>query len=78
MIEKLLLLNALNPIVVTLVPMVTVVRLVQPENAYIPILVTLLGMVMLVREVQAPNAKNPMLVTLEVGVNVTLARLEQP
>jgi len=42
---------------------VTLVRLVQEENALAPILVTLLGIVTLVRLLQLLNAKSPMLVT---------------
>ena len=60
---------------VTLLGMVTLVRLVQPENAQSPMLVTLLGMVTLVRLVQSANAQSPMLVTL-LGM-VTLVRLVQ-
>ena len=41
---------------VTLLGIVTLVRLVQPENAMIPMLVTLLGIVTLVRLVQPENA----------------------
>ena len=62
--------------VVTLLPMVTLVRLVQHKNAYFPMLVTLFGMVMLVKLVQPKNAEFPMLVTL-FGM-VMLVRLVQP
>jgi hypothetical protein len=41
---------------VTLSGMVTLVRLVQSENAAYPMLVTLLGMVTLARLVQLENA----------------------
>jgi hypothetical protein len=41
---------------VTLVPIVTLIRLVQRENALPPMLATLLGIVMLVRLVQYENA----------------------
>ena len=41
---------------VTLLGIVTLVRLVQPENASFPMLVTLLGIVTLVRLVQPENA----------------------
>src|SRR2546426_664240 len=58
---------------VTLLGIVTLVRLVQRENAWDPMMVTLLGIVTLVRLVQAENAKLPMLVTL-LGI-VTLVRL---
>ena len=61
---------------VTLLGIVTLVRLVQPENAQSPMLVTLLGIVTLVRLVQSENAASPMLVTL-LGI-VTLVRLVQP
>ena len=44
--------NALLPILVTLLGIFMLVRLVQPENAPSPILVTLLGTVILVRLVQ--------------------------
>ena len=61
---------------VTLVGIVTLVKLVQPENAEFPMSRTLLGIVMLVTLVQFWNAWSPMLVTL-VGI-VTLVRLVQP
>ena len=48
---------------VTLLGIVTLVRLVQSENASLPMLVTLLGIVTLVRLVQPKNASSPMLVT---------------
>ena len=41
---------------VTLLPMVTLVRPVQPENAQPPMLVTLFGIVTLVSPVQSENA----------------------
>jgi hypothetical protein len=41
---------------VTLLGIVTLVRPVQPENAYAAMLVTLLGIVTLVRPVQPENA----------------------
>ena len=41
---------------VTPFPMVTLVRLLQPENAEYPMLVTLSGIVMLVRLLQPENA----------------------
>jgi hypothetical protein len=41
--------NAHCPMLVTPLPIVTLVRLVQPENAPSPMLVTLSGIVMLVR-----------------------------
>ena len=44
---------------VTLLAIVTLVRLVQPSNAAAPMLVTLLGIVTLVRLVQRPNAPLP-------------------
>ena len=44
--------NALIPIFVTLLPIVTLVRLVQPWNVFSSILVTLLGIVTLVMVVQ--------------------------
>ena len=49
---------------VTLLGIVTLVRLVQNSNASLPMLVTLLGIVTLVRLVQTSNAWSPMLVTL--------------
>ncbi len=55
--------------VVTLLPMVTLVRLPQPENAAYPMVVTLLGMVMVVKLPQPENAKYPMVVTLSGIVN---------
>ena len=56
-------------------PIVTLVRLLQPENAQYPMLVTLSGIVTLVRLLQSENAHSPMLVTL-LGI-VTLVRLLQ-
>ena len=47
------------------VVMLTLVRLVQRENAPMPMLVTLPGMVTLVRLMQRENAEFPMLVTPE-------------
>ena len=58
-------LNALDPILVTLLPMVTLVSWGQYLNAPPSILVTLLPMVMLVRLEQIWNALDPILVTLE-------------
>ena len=58
---------------VTLLGIVTLVRLVQSSNAHPPMLVTLLGMVTLVRLEQLANAPSPMLVTL-LGI-VTLVKL---
>ncbi len=49
---------------VTLLPIVTEVRPLQPEKAYCPMLVTLLGIVTEVRPLQPEKAKPPMLVTL--------------
>ena len=54
----------MSPMLVTLLPIVTLVRLVQSENAESPMLVTLLGIVTLVRLEQPENAESPMLVTL--------------
>ena len=51
-----LLSKALSPIVVTLLPMVTEVRELQPPKAPSPIVVTLLGMVTEVRELQSLKA----------------------
>ena len=48
---------------VTLLGIVTLVKLVQPSNASFPMLVTLPGMVTLVRLVRPENAAFPMLVT---------------
>jgi len=48
---------------VTLLRIVTLVRLRQELNAPFPMLVTLLGIVTLVRSVQLRNASSPMLVT---------------
>jgi hypothetical protein len=47
---------------VTELPMVTLVRPLQPPNAPPPMMVTELGMVTLVRPQQARNAPSPMLV----------------
>jgi len=49
---------------VTPLPIVTLVKPVQPENAKPPILVTLLGIVILVKPLQPENTAPPMLVTL--------------
>ena len=61
------------PMLVTLLGMVTLVRLAHPERAYGEIMETLLGIVMLVRPVRKQNAPSPMLVTLS-GI-ATLVRL---
>ena len=61
---------------VTELPIVTLVRPVQSANATSPMVVTELGMVMLVRPVQSLNAQLPISVT-ELGM-VTLVRLVQP
>ena len=60
--------NALFPILVTLLGIVTLVRPVQPLNAAypIPILMTLLGIVTLVRAMQLANALSPILVETTV------------
>jgi len=55
--------NATSPILVTVFPIVTLVRAVQPLNALKPILVTLFGMVTLVKDRQLLNALKPILVT---------------
>ena len=52
------------PIEVTLLPMVTEVKLVQDEKAVLPIEVTLLAMLTEGRLVQERNASSPMEVTL--------------
>ena len=72
--------NAPSEILVTLLGIVTLVRLQQSANAppnhphlFFPMLVTLLGIVTLVRPMQLSNAPSPMLVTL-LGI-VTLVRL---
>ena len=56
--------NALSPMVVNWLPpaKVTLVRLLQPQNAKLPIEVTLSGMVILVRLLQSTNAALPMIV----------------
>jgi hypothetical protein len=48
--------NAAYPMLVTLLPMVTLARLVQERNAESPMLVTLLPMITLARLVQDSNA----------------------
>ena len=58
----------------TLLGIITLVRLVQNWNAQSPMLMTLLGIVTLVRRMQAEKANPPMLVTL-LGI-VTLVRLD--
>ncbi len=55
--------NALLPILVTELGMVTLVNPLQPLNALPPILVTELGMVTLVKPEQPLNAEPPMVVT---------------
>jgi hypothetical protein len=60
---------------VTPLPIVKLVRLVQPENADSPMLVTPLGMVMLLKPLLS-NAESPILVTL-LGI-VTLVSPVQP
>ena len=57
---------------VTLLGIVTLVRPLQPENAWFSMLVTLLGIVTLVMPLQPENACFSMLVTL-LGI-VTLVR----
>ena len=59
---------------VTLMGIVTLVRLVLLANAFCPMLVTLVPIVTLARLVQEPNAPFPMLVTL-LGI-VTPVRLD--
>ncbi len=56
-------------------PMTTLVRLEQEENAKSPMLLTLLPIVMFVRLVQSRNASSPMLVKLP-GM-LMLVRLQQ-
>ena len=53
----------------TLFPMVTLARLVQPKKALLPISVTLFGMVILVSCLQPEKALSPMLATLFGMVN---------
>src|SRR5438477_6223926 len=75
--------NASDPMFVTLLPMITLVRLVQKANAFppppacrvVPIWVTLSGIVTLVRLVQPLNASPPMMMT-PLGM-VTFVRLVQ-
>ena len=67
--------NAESPIVVTLLPIVTLLRLSQPENAESLITVTLSGIVTFARLSQPENAEPPITVTLS-GV-VTLVSLSQ-
>ena len=57
-------LNALLPMLITLLGMVTDVSLEQPENASYPMVVTLLGMVMEVRLKQLSNMPISMLLIL--------------
>ena len=52
------------PRVVTLSPIVALVKLVQPRKAELPMLVTLSGMVTLFSPLQPKKAELPMLVTL--------------
>ena len=60
---------------VTLVPIVTLVRLEQLANASIPMLATLSGIVTLVRAKQLPNVSSSMLLTLS-GI-VTLVKAQE-
>jgi len=69
-------LNALAPIIVTLLGIVIVVSEVHDSNALAPIIVTLLGIVIVVSEVHDSNALAPMLVTL-FGI-VTVVSLLHP
>ena len=66
--------NASEPMLLTLVPIITLARLVE-ENASSLMLVTLFGIVMLVRLVQSANALVPMLAR-RLG-SVTPVRLRQ-
>ena len=68
--------KALSPIVVTLLPMVTEVRELQPLKALLPIVVTLLPMITEVRELQPMKTLMPIVVTL-LGM-VTEVRELQP
>ena len=63
------------PTLVTELPIVTPVRLLQLENAFWPMLVTLLPMVTEVIPLQLLNARSSMIVT-ELGM-VTLVKLLQ-
>jgi hypothetical protein len=56
--------NTPMPMRVTLLPMLTLSKLVQPWNACVSMIVTLLGMSILVKRVQPVNAPPPMCVTL--------------
>ena len=56
------LLNACASILVTPLPIVTLLRPVQEKNALVPIVVTVLGMVTLVRLVQLENVPGAILV----------------
>jgi hypothetical protein len=67
--------KAVAPMVVTPLPIETLVTPEQRENAPIPMLVTELGIVRLVNSVQPLNALAPMLVT-ELGI-VRLVNPEQ-
>ena len=59
---------------VTLLPIVMLIRPLQALNASVPMLVTLLGIVALVSPLQPKNASFPMLVTL-LGIIVLLQPL---
>ena len=56
--------KAKNPMLVTLLGMVTEVNPLQPQKAQSPMVVTLLGMVTEVNPLQPQKAQSPMLVTL--------------
>jgi hypothetical protein len=68
--------NALLPILVTELGIVTVVKKEQSSNASIPIVITELGIVTLVNEEQLSNARSPIVSTLLPIVRVVNA--EQP
>ena len=76
-ILALLLVKALSPIVVTLLPIVTEVRELQLLKAHLPIVVTLLPMVTEVREVQPLKADHPIVVTL-FGMVTEVRELQSP
>ena len=58
--------NAYEPMLVTPLPIVTLVNDVHPSNAEPPILVTLSGMIILVNDVHPLNAEEPILVPLVI------------
>jgi len=71
---KPVLLNALEPMLVTLSGMTMLVKPVQSRNASLPMLVTLLPIVTFVKLVQPWNAKLPIELTVVLGNTIEIIR----